>query len=86
MNKIKLMSHLVAGYPTTELALTAARSLIKGGADILESSFHLATPAQTVLQFRRPAQKSWSVATRLQTDWPLLPRFILNSRKCRFIL
>ena len=33
MNKIKLMSHLVAGYPTNELALTAARPLIKGGAD-----------------------------------------------------
>ena len=32
MSKIKLMSHLVAGYPTDELSLTAARALVAGGA------------------------------------------------------
>ena len=45
MNKIKLMSHLVAGYPTNELALTAARSLIKGGADILEIQLPFSDPS-----------------------------------------
>ena len=43
--KIKLMSHLVAGYPTDQLALTAARSLIKGGADILEIQLPFSDPS-----------------------------------------
>ena len=45
MNKIKLMSHLVAGYPTNELALTAARALVKGGADILEIQLPFSDPS-----------------------------------------
>ena len=39
------MSHLVAGYPTTDLALTAARSLVKGGADILEIQLPFSDPS-----------------------------------------
>lgn len=45
MKKIKLMSHLVAGYPTDELALTAARALIAGGADILEIQLPFSDPS-----------------------------------------
>lgn len=45
MNKIKLMSHLVAGYPTDKLALTAARALIRGGADILEIQLPFSDPS-----------------------------------------
>ena len=45
MNKIKLMSHLVAGYPTDSLALEAARSLVKGGADILEIQLPFSDPS-----------------------------------------
>nr|MCR4631871.1 tryptophan synthase subunit alpha [Treponema sp.] len=43
--KIKLMSHLIAGYPNTELALTAARALVKGGADILEIQLPFSDPS-----------------------------------------
>ena len=43
--KIKLMSHLVAGYPTDELALTAARALVNGGADILEIQLPFSDPS-----------------------------------------
>ena len=43
--KIKLMSHLVAGYPTDEYALTAARALIAGGADILEIQLPFSDPS-----------------------------------------
>ena len=39
------MRHLVAGYPTDQLALTAARSLIKGGADILEIQLPFSDPS-----------------------------------------
>lgn len=45
MQKIKLMSHLVAGYPTDELALTAARALVAGGADILEIQLPFSDPS-----------------------------------------
>ena len=45
MQKIKLMSHLVAGYPTDELALTAARALIEGGAYILEIQLPFSDPS-----------------------------------------
>lgn len=39
------MSHLVAGYPTDQLALTAARALVAGGADILEIQLPFSDPS-----------------------------------------
>ena len=45
MSKIKLMSHLVAGYPTDELSFTAARALVDGGADILELQLPFSDPS-----------------------------------------
>ena len=45
MNKIKLMSHLVAGYPTDDLSFTAARALVDGGADILEIQLPFSDPS-----------------------------------------
>ncbi|MBO4546681.1 MAG: tryptophan synthase subunit alpha, partial [Treponema sp.] len=45
MAKMKLMSHLVAGYPTDELSLTAARALVEGGADILEIQLAFSDPS-----------------------------------------
>ena len=39
------MSHLVAGFPTDSLALTAARALIAGGADILEIQLPFSDPS-----------------------------------------
>ena len=44
MEKIKLMSHLVAGYATDEISLEVARSLVKGGADILEIQLPFSDP------------------------------------------
>lgn len=45
MKKIKLMSHLVAGYPTDELAFAAAAAMVKGGADILEIQLAFSDPS-----------------------------------------
>lgn len=45
MSRIKLMSHLVAGYPTDALALVAARALVKGGAGILEVQLPFSDPS-----------------------------------------
>lgn len=44
-NKIKLMSHLVAGYPTDEVAFEVASSLVLGGADILEIQLPFSDPS-----------------------------------------
>ena len=45
MEKIKLMAHLVAGFPTDELSLIAARALVAGGADILEIQLPFSDPS-----------------------------------------
>lgn len=45
MKKIKLMSHLVAGYPTDELSFKAASALVDGGADILEVQLPFSDPS-----------------------------------------
>lgn len=45
MSRIKLMSHLVAGFPTDELALEAARALVRGGAEILEVQLPFSDPS-----------------------------------------
>ena len=43
--KIKLMSHLVAGYPADDLAFLAAQALVKGGTDILEIQLPFSDPS-----------------------------------------
>lgn len=41
---IKLMSHLVANYPTPELSFAAAEALVSGGADFLEIQLPFSDP------------------------------------------
>ena len=43
--KIKLMSHLVAGYPTDDLAFRAAQALVTGGTSILEIQLPFSDPS-----------------------------------------
>ena len=42
---IKLMSHLVANYPTPELSFAAAQALVEGGADFLEVQLPFSDPS-----------------------------------------
>ena len=51
--KIKLMSHLVAGYPTDDLAFTAAKALVDGGADILEVQLPISDPRPDGTEIKR---------------------------------
>lgn len=41
----KLMSHLVANYPTPELSFAVAQALVEGGADILEIQLPFSDPS-----------------------------------------
>ncbi|WP_294431013.1 tryptophan synthase subunit alpha [uncultured Treponema sp.] len=88
MQKIKLMSHLVAGYPTDEKALVAARSLIKGGADILEIQLPFSDPSadgpaiQTactqVLSRSYRTSDGLSFIKQIHSEFPEIPIYIMS--------
>ena len=88
MNKIKLMSHLVAGYPTDQLALEAARALIRGGADILEIQLPFSDPSadgpaiQTacteVLSRHYRTQDGLRFIEQIHSEFPEIPIYIMS--------
>ncbi|MBO6218487.1 MAG: tryptophan synthase subunit alpha [Treponema sp.] len=88
MNKIKLMSHLVAGYPTDQLALEAARALIRGGADILEIQLPFSDPSadgqaiQTacteVLSRHYRTQDGLDFIEQIHSEFPEIPIYIMS--------
>ena len=88
MNKIKLMSHLVAGYPTDQLALEAARALIRGGADILEIQLPFSDPSadgpaiQTacteVLSRHYRTQDGLDFIEQIHSEFPKIPIYIMS--------
>ena len=88
MNKIKLMSHLVAGYPTDQLALEAARALIRDGADILEIQLPFSDPSadgqaiQTacteVLSRHYRTQDGLDFIEQIHSEFPEIPIYIMS--------
>lgn len=88
MNKIKLMSHLVAGYPTNEIALESARALIKGGADILEIQLPFSDPSADgpviqkacteVLQRKYTTRDGLSFINKIHQEYPSIPIYIMS--------
>lgn len=88
MNKINLMSHLVAGYPTDELAFTAAKALVAGGADILEIQLPFSDPSadgpaiQTacteVLKRKYKTKDGLAFIARLHKEFPNIPIYIMS--------
>ena len=88
MSKIKLMSHLVAGYPTDELAFTAAKALVSGGADILEIQLPFSDPSadgpviQTactkVLERKYRTNDGLKFVEKLHKEFPQIPIYIMS--------
>ena len=88
MSKIKLMSHLVAGYPTDELALTAARALVEGGADILEIQLPFSDPSADgpaiqgacteVLKRNYRTSDGLKFIETLHTEFPRTPIYLMS--------
>lgn len=86
--KIKLMSHLVAGYPTDELALTAARALVSGGADMLEIQLPFSDPSADgpaiqeactkVLSRNYRTQDGLNFIEQLHKEFPEIPIYIMS--------
>lgn len=88
MKKINLMSHLIAGYPTKELALTAARALVKGGADILEIQLPFSDPSadgpaiQTactkVLENDYKTADGLAFIAQVHSEFPKIPIYLMS--------
>ncbi|MCQ2586571.1 MAG: tryptophan synthase subunit alpha [Treponema sp.] len=88
MNKIKLMSHLVAGYPSDELSLTAARALVDGGADILEIQLPFSDPSADgpaiqgacteVLQRNYRTADGLKFIETIHKEFPEIPIYIMS--------
>lgn len=86
--KIKLMSHLVAGYPTDELAITAARALVKGGASILEIQLPFSDPSADgpaiqsacteVLKRGYRTSDGLNFIAQVHKEFPSLPIYIMS--------
>ena len=88
MSKIKLMSHLVAGYPTDELAFTAARALVDGGADILEIQLPFSDPSADgpaiqgactkVLERHYKTADGLAFIAKLHKEFPTIPIYLMS--------
>ena len=88
MCKIKLMSHLVAGYPTDELAFTAARALVDGGADILEIQLPFSDPSADgpaiqgactkVLERHYKTADGLAFIAKLHKEFPNIPIYLMS--------
>ena len=82
------MSHLVAGYPTDSLALTVARALVKGGADILEIQLPFSDPSadgpaiQTactkVLERGYRTADGLNFISQVHSEFPEIPIYIMS--------
>lgn len=88
MEKIKLMSHLVAGYPTNELSLAAARALVAGGADILEIQLPFSDPSADgpaiqeactkVLERNYRTADGLAFIAQLHKEFPDIPIYLMS--------
>ena len=88
MAKIKLMSHLVAGYPTDELSFEAARALVEGGADILEIQLAFSDPSADgpaiqgactkVLERGYKSADGLSLIKKIHDAFPKIPIYLMS--------
>lgn len=85
---IRLMAHLVAGYPTEEIAFAAAQGLAEGQSSYFEVQFPFSDPSadgkaiQTAcsesLSHGFTVNKGFSFVARLRSAFPEIPVFIMT--------
>ena len=88
MQKIKLMAHLVAGFPTEKIAFSAAKALIEGGADILEIQLPFSDPSADgpaiqgacteVLSRKYKTADGLSFIKKIHTEFPEVPLYLMS--------
>lgn len=86
--KIKLMSHLVAGFPTDEIALAAARALVAGGTSMLEVQLPFSDPSADgpaiqsacteVLRGKYKTADGLRFVSTLRDEFPGTPIYIMS--------
>ncbi len=86
--KIKLMSHLIAGYTTDEISFTVAKALIEGGADILEIQLPFSDPSADgpaiqsacteVLSRNYKTQDGLNLIKKIHDAFPLVPIYLMS--------
>jgi tryptophan synthase alpha chain len=85
---IKLMSHLVAEYPTKKASLTAAKAMIKGGAEILEIQLPFSDPSadgpaiqgacSTVLSHDYSTDEGLNFIAEIHKEFPQTTLYIMS--------
>ena len=88
MQKIKLMAHLVAGFPTEKIAFSAAKALIEGGADILEIQLPFSDPSADgpaiqgacteVLNRKYKTADGLSFIKKIHAEFPEVPLYLMS--------
>jgi len=87
-SRITVMAHLVAGYPTTDLARAAAHGLADGGVSYFEVQFPFSDPSadgkaiQTacadVLSRGYRLEEGFAFVRELHAEYPAIPVFIMT--------
>jgi tryptophan synthase alpha chain len=88
MSKITVMAHLVAGYPSPELAFEAARGLAEGGVSYFEIQFPFSDPSAdgtaiqtacaSVLASGFSLDDGFKFVARLRREFPAIPAHIMT--------
>ena len=86
--KITVMAHLVAGFPTTELARAAAQGLAEGGVSYFEVQFPFSDPSADgkaiqsacaeVLSRGYSLAEGFAFVSELRRTYPSIPVFIMT--------
>jgi len=86
--RITVMAHLVAGYPTTELARAAAQGLAEGGVSYFEVQFPFSDPSADgkaiqsacaeVLSRGYTLEEGFAFVSELRRTYPSIPVFIMT--------
>lgn len=85
---IRLMAHLVAGYPNDEIAFNAAKALIDGGARILEIQLPFSDPSAdgkaiqdacaNVLERGYKMYDAFNFIQKINQHYPKIPIFVMT--------
>lgn len=86
--KINLMSHLVAGFPTDEIAFEAAKALVDAGAEVLEIQLPFSDPSAdgvaiqsactTVLSHNYTTKNGLAFVEKIHKAFPNVKIFIMS--------
>ncbi len=87
-SRITVMAHLVAGYPSTDIARAAARGLAEGGVSYFEIQFPFSDPSAdgkaiqtacaSVLSRGYRLDEGFSFVKELRASYPSIPVFIMT--------